>query len=115
MSFVELNWIFLGLALAAVAAALLARRVPRGAAAAAGLTIAALWVLTAVFDNVMIVSGLFDYGGHALAGLRIGLAPVEDFAYPLGAALLLPAVWLLLTGGPRRRRSDKAGGGGDSR
>ncbi|MFT4469377.1 lycopene cyclase domain-containing protein [Arthrobacter sulfonylureivorans] len=115
MSFLELNWIFLGLALAAVVVALLARRVPRGAAAAAGLSIAALWVLTAVFDNVMIASGLFDYGGHTLAGLRIGLAPIEDFAYPLGAALLLPAVWLLLTGGPRRRRAGKTGRGGKDR
>ena len=114
MSFLELNAVFLGVAMVAAVGAVLARRVPRGAAAAAGLSVAALWVLTAVFDNVMIASGLFDYGGHALAGFRVGLAPVEDFAYPLGAALLLPAVWLMLTRPRRRRAREKAGGGGEA-
>jgi lycopene cyclase domain-containing protein len=113
VSFLELNAVFLGVAIAAAVGAVVARRVPRGAAAAAGLSVAALWVLTAVFDNVMIASGLFDYGGHALAGLRIGLAPIEDFAYPLGTALLLPAVWLMLTEPRRRRAEDRAGGGGE--
>lgn len=97
MSFLELNAVFLGIAALAWVAAWAARRIPRRAPAAVALSVAALFVLTAVFDNVMIASGLFDYGGHALAGIRIGLAPIEDFAYPLGAALLLPALWMLLS------------------
>src|SRR5690606_35535408 len=54
-----------------------------------------LVVLTAVFDTVMIVAGLFTYVDAQIWGPRIGLAPIEDFSYPLALALLLPAVWEL--------------------
>ncbi|HEY0258594.1 MAG TPA: lycopene cyclase domain-containing protein [Lacisediminihabitans sp.] len=67
----------------------------------AGATLAAL---TAVFDNVMIRVGLMTYARDAISGLRIGLAPLEDFAYPLAGLLLLPAVWFLLG---RRGPSDR--------
>ncbi|WP_369371835.1 lycopene cyclase domain-containing protein [Promicromonospora sp. Populi] len=53
----------------------------------------ALLVLTAVFDNVMIATGLIAYSDAHISGVRIGLAPVEDFAYPLAAVVLLPALW----------------------
>jgi lycopene cyclase domain-containing protein len=55
-----------------------------------------LLVLTAVFDNVMIALDLFTYPPEHLSGLRIGLAPLEDFAYPLCAAFGVPAVFALL-------------------
>lgn len=54
-----------------------------------------LIVLTAVFDGLMIGSGLMSYGHSTTSGVRIGLVPVEDFAYPIGGLLLLPGVWLL--------------------
>ncbi|MDZ8172170.1 lycopene cyclase domain-containing protein [Microbacterium xanthum] len=63
--------------------------------AASGLAAAALCVLTAVFDNVMIAAGLFSYPDEHLSGLRVGLAPLEDFSYPLCAAFLVPAVWAM--------------------
>jgi lycopene cyclase domain-containing protein len=97
MSYLELNAVFLGIAAAALLAALAIRRPTRRVGAAMAATLAVLLVLTAVFDNAMIAAGLFDYSGHALSGARVGLAPLEDFAYPLGAALLLPALWMLLT------------------
>jgi lycopene cyclase domain-containing protein len=59
----------------------------------------ALVILTAVFDNVMISAGLVVYPEGRASGLRIGVAPIEDFAYPVCGAFLLPAVWVLL---PRR-------------
>ncbi len=55
-----------------------------------------LVVLTAVFDNVMISAGLVAYPPEHSSGLRIGVAPVEDFAYPLCGAFLVPAVFTLL-------------------
>lgn len=61
-----------------------------------------LGALTAVFDSVMIAAGLFTYAEEHLLGPRIGLAPVEDFAYPLAAGALLPALWTAL--GRRGRR-----------
>ncbi|MFJ4171045.1 prenyltransferase [Paenarthrobacter sp. NPDC089714] len=64
---------------------------------AVGLAFAALAVLTAVFDSVMIGMELFHYDEAHLLGAKIGLAPLEDFAYPLAAVLLLPGLWLWLT------------------
>lgn len=55
-----------------------------------------LLVLTAVFDNIMIALDLFTYPPEHLSGLRIGLAPIEDFSYPLCAAFGIPAVYTLL-------------------
>ncbi|MBN9176014.1 MAG: lycopene cyclase domain-containing protein [Microbacterium sp.] len=64
---------------------------------ASALTALVLVVLTAVFDNVMIAADLFTYPEHLISGIRIGLAPIEDFAYPVAAAFLVPAARALLT------------------
>lgn len=72
----------------------LGRRMLASAAAAALLVL-----LTAVFDNLMIAAGLFTYPPEHLSGLRVGLAPLEDFAYPVCAAFGVPALYELL---PRR-------------
>ncbi|WP_430296696.1 lycopene cyclase domain-containing protein [Sinomonas sp. B1-1] len=122
MSYLLLDLVFLATA-AGLAALLSARR--RGARPGARrrtlawvpLLIAgvALLALTAVFDNVMIAVGLFSYASAALSGLAVGLAPLEDFAYPLAAAVLLPALWVRLsraerTGGPEPAgRPERAG------
>jgi lycopene cyclase domain-containing protein len=61
------------------------------------ITAAALVILTAVFDNIMIALGFMVYSDAHVTGLSIGLAPLEDFSYPLAGLILLPALWLLLT------------------
>jgi small toxic polypeptide LdrA/B/C/D len=99
MNYLQLNAIFVAVALAVFAAALLRRPGKPAVLAAVVGSMVVLVVLTAVLDSVMIGSGLFDYGGNTLAGARVWLAPVEDFAYPLAAALLLPGLWLLFTRG----------------
>ena len=63
---------------------------------ASALTAAGLCALTAVFDNAMIAAGLFTYPEELISGIRVGLAPIEDFAYPIAAAFLVPAVATLL-------------------
>ena len=45
----------------------------------------------------MIAADLFRFAEGDLLGIRIGLAPLEDLAWPLAAGLLLPSLWLLLT------------------
>jgi lycopene cyclase domain-containing protein len=55
-----------------------------------------LVAVTAVFDNVIVGTGVVAYDGGRILGLRIGVAPVEDFSYALVAALALPALWVLL-------------------
>ncbi|MGO3289395.1 lycopene cyclase domain-containing protein [Brachybacterium sp. AOP42-C2-15] len=67
-----------------------------------GATIAVLLVMTVLFDSLMIAVDLFRFEESLLLGPRIGLAPVEDLAWPLAAGLLLPSLWLLLT--PERER-----------
>ncbi len=100
MNYGELNSIFLAVSLVVFFVALLLRPNRRKVVVAVVLTIVVLSALTAVFDNIMIASGLFDYGGDALNGVRLGLAPLEDFAYPIAAALLLPGLWLMFAKGP---------------
>jgi lycopene cyclase domain-containing protein len=101
MTYLLLNAVFLivaalVLAVLVVVAAFRRRPVAGRVVAATGIALAAVLVLTAVFDNIMIGVGLVDYDPSRIAGLRIGLAPIEDFAYPVAAALLLPALWALL-------------------
>jgi lycopene cyclase domain-containing protein len=103
MTYIQLAACFLAAAVvAALVLSLLARR--RGAVphlGAIALTVLALFILTAVFDTIMIGTGLFHYSGAHLLDVHIGLAPIEDFAYPLAGALLLPSLWAVL----RVRRS----------
>lgn len=69
---------------------------PATMATAVAVTFGLLCLLTAIFDNVMIAAGLFEYSAEQISGWRIGAAPVEDFLYVLAAAALLPALWRLL-------------------
>ena len=97
------------LAIAAVTAAVVlatARRPDFGRRmAASGIAAAILVALTAVFDNLMIAAGLFTYPPEHLSGLRIGLAPLEDFSYAVCAAFVVPAVYTLLAREPARERA----------
>ena len=61
--------------------------------AVTGLVMAVLLVLTAIFDNMMIWAALVGYGEGQRLGLQLGLVPVEDFFYPVFAALVIPALW----------------------
>lgn len=81
--------------------ALRVRRISMGSVLPAlGFSLGVLLVLTAVFDNVMIGSGLFDYAQQTLLGPRVGLAPIEDFSYPVSVVLFAPALWWLAGGRP---------------
>jgi lycopene cyclase domain-containing protein len=61
-----------------------------------------LVALTVAFDNVIVGTGIVAYDGSRILGMRVGVAPVEDFSYAVVAALALPALWVLL--GRRRAR-----------
>jgi lycopene cyclase domain-containing protein len=61
-----------------------------------GATLVALLVLTVVFDNLMIAADLFRFDPRQTSGLTLGMAPVEDLAWPVAAALGLPGLALLL-------------------
>lgn len=73
------------------------------------LTALVLIVMTAVFDNVIVGLDIVAYDDALISGVRLWHAPVEDFAYALGAAMLLPAVWTWLGRGDRAARTAPAG------
>ena len=50
-------------------------------------------ILTAVFDNFIILAGIVDYDTTKLLGIYVGVVPIEDFAYTVVAVLLVPAIW----------------------
>lgn len=50
-------------------------------------------VLTAVFDNLIILTGIVDYDQSKLLGVNVGVVPIEDFAYTIVAILLVPTIW----------------------
>lgn len=109
MSFAWLSVCFLLGSLLIFVAALRIRRIRlRTVLPALGFALAVLLVLTAIFDNVMIGSGLFAYGNQTLLGLHIGLAPIEDFSYPLCVVLFGPALWWLSGGTPPAARRTSA-------
>jgi lycopene cyclase domain-containing protein len=56
-------------------------------------TLVALLLMTAVFDNFIVGSGIVAYDTALLSGVFIGFAPIEDFAYTLVAAVLIPMTW----------------------
>ncbi len=101
MSYWMLNAVFLALVAVVAVAALLASRAPRWRAVA--LAAVGVLLLTAVFDNLMIGLGLFDYNPEHISGAFVGLAPLEDFCYAVAAVVLLPSLWHLLE---KRRATD---------
>lgn len=111
MTYLGLAVVFLAIAAVPTALALALRRARGPWWAVTAVLGAALVVLTLVFDNLMIAVDLYRYADDASVWL-IGGAPVEDLAWPVAAALLLPALWLLLpdTRGHGRRAADRDDG-----
>jgi lycopene cyclase domain-containing protein len=113
MTYLVLSIIFLAVAgiVATVACAAATRSGTRAAVmrrwgVPLATTVAVLILLTAAFDNLMIALGFMVYSSTQTLGLAIGLAPLEDFSYPIAAVILLPALWALLG---RRRTEDARG------
>ena len=99
--FLEMGLWFVAAAALLLLVVLVVKRIQyRQALAVLGMALGIMLVLTAVFDNVMIAAGLFDYGEQTLLGLYLGRAPVEDFLYPLAAVILMPALCWLFGGKP---------------
>ena len=104
MTYTLLNIVFLAVVALVAIAATLVRRAPRWRAV--GLAAVLLLTLTAIFDNVIIGTGLVAYDDSLISGVRIGLAPIEDFAYTVAALVLLPSVWELLRRTPAGQDSE---------
>ncbi|MHA7276403.1 lycopene cyclase domain-containing protein [Arthrobacter sp. Hz1] len=108
MRYLVLNVIFFVPILAIAAWAYRTRRSLLPSWGAIGITLVVLLLATAVFDNVLIAAGIVDYNADLILGVRLALAPIEDFAYTVGACILLPSLWALIPG-----RSSKSNDTGD--
>jgi lycopene cyclase domain-containing protein len=84
------SWFLGGVALCALLSVLLGVRV-RWVAVGAALVV--MLIMTAIFDNMIIGFGLVDYDPALISGVRIGVAPIEDFAYTVVAMIVVPVVW----------------------
>jgi lycopene cyclase domain-containing protein len=51
-----------------------------------------LMLMTAVFDNLIILAGIVSYDENKLSGIKVLAAPIEDFAYTL---VLVPLIALV--------------------
>ncbi|WP_328741358.1 prenyltransferase [Flavimobilis rhizosphaerae] len=85
---------------------------PENLGAATALTALVLLALTVVFDSAMIAADLFRFDASQLLGVRVGLAPLEDLAWPLATALVLPA--LAAAAAPRPAERVRVDGGTSS-
>lgn len=97
MTYWLLNAAFLAVVALVALAAVLARRAPHWRAV--GLAAIVLLLLTAVFDNLLVATGIVGYDASRISGVLVGVAPLEDFAYAVAAVVLLPSLWHLLGGG----------------
>lgn len=56
------------------------------------LTIAALVVLTMVFNNMIVGFGIVEYSDAVLVGIRLPYMPLEDLSYAVAAGILVPSL-----------------------
>lgn len=84
MTYLGLNAVFLGAVI--IVGLALRKQLPwRAIARATGV----LLILTAIFDNAIVGTGIVAYDENLIIGIKIGYAPIEDFAYSLAAPLLI--------------------------
>lgn len=88
MTYLLLNSIFIA---ATIGFALCMRRYIRPWLIVA--TILILFILTAVFDNLIIHTGIVAYDSSKLLRVYIWKAPIEDFAYSFVIGMLGPIIW----------------------
>lgn len=98
MNYVVLNASFIGASLLALLL------VPKNRWPAYLVAMVPMLALTAVFDNLIIASGIVAYDAAKISGIFIGLAPIEDFAYTIAAVLIVPSVWSAMA----KRRKNQA-------
>ncbi|MGP7960275.1 prenyltransferase [Sanguibacter sp. A247] len=104
MTYTTLALIAVGLAaITHVACRAVARRrgtLPPRLGTATAVTAVVLVALTVVFDSLMIAADLFRFDAGTLLGVTVWLAPVEDLAWPVAMALVLPALAAALAASP---------------
>lgn len=63
---------------------------------ALGLASTLTLLMTLIFDNLIILFGIVGYDETLISGVKLGVAPIEDFSYTLVGLVLIPLTWELL-------------------
>ena len=87
MNYLALNLIFLAVSLFALFL------VPKNRWPAYLVGMLPMILITAVFDNLIVSTGIVGYDASKISGIMVGAAPIEDFAYTIAAVLIVPSVW----------------------
>jgi small toxic polypeptide LdrA/B/C/D len=95
VSYLAFSLLFVAVAAVPAVVALSIHATGQGWGRAVLLAMAALVVLTIVFDSLMVSVGLFHYDPTRALGVDVWLAPVEDLTWPVASAVLLPSMWAL--------------------
>lgn len=61
------------------------------------VTLMGMLLLTAIFDNLIIFAGIVGYDEQKISGIKLGLAPIEDFSYTIVAVILVPTLFNLFS------------------
>ncbi len=91
MTYLLINTIFIVVALTVAAIGLRGKEWLK-----VGKVLGPMLILTAIFDNLIILSGIVAYDPNNISGVKIGVAPIEDFAYTIALSLLMPTIWQFL-------------------
>jgi lycopene cyclase domain-containing protein len=87
VNYLTLNLLFLGLSLLALLL------VPKNRWPAYLVGMVPMFVITAIFDNLIVAARIVGYDSSKITGIMIGIVPIEDFAYTIAAVLIVPSVW----------------------
>ena len=87
-TYLALNLVFMLVAF--VSLMLISRKNPWRAI---GFTMIWMFLMTLVFDNVIIALGIVGYDENKISGLLLGLAPIEDFSYTVVSVLAVGILW----------------------
>ncbi len=71
------------------------------------IALAILMLMTAVFDNLIILAGIVSYDESKLSGVKIFVAPIEDFAYTLVLVALIALAQSYLAKSQSSRKAKK--------
>lgn len=56
-------------------------------------TLIVVLIMTAIFDSIFIILGLFEYNPDIILGLYVWKAPIEDFAYTVASVAMIGLLW----------------------
>jgi len=90
---VNLSYLMLNLLFAWFAWAFLRRNIRAMKLRPVLYSLGVMILVSVIFDNLIVGLGIVEYDPIRILGLKLGLAPIEDFGYAIVGAFAIPALW----------------------